>query len=89
MILPFHILIALASVGYTTFLYLKPTKGKLFTSYTLVGLTLTSGTYLVITNPAHLASACVTGLIYTGFTLAGIVSARRKLEVSVVENSEE
>lgn len=74
-----HILIAFTSIGYAGYTFLRPTKLKFYSSYILVAGTLLSGTFLVVSNPSHLASACVTGLIYLGVVAFGLVNAYRKL----------
>jgi len=79
MALVLHILIALGSVGYTTYLFFAPTTAKLQASYALVALTLLSGTYLAVNNPAHILHTCVSGLIYTSAVSVGIAFARKKL----------
>ncbi|MEO7617387.1 MAG: hypothetical protein ABIS59_00945 [Candidatus Saccharibacteria bacterium] len=84
MILILHILIALSSVAHTTYLYMRPSQSKLKVTYTMVGLTLASGTYLTILNPSHLASSCTSGLIYIGVIMVGVVAAQRKLAESYI-----
>lgn len=79
MILLTHIMIALASVIYTTMLLVRPSQTKLFTSYALVAATLASGIYLTVVNPASMLRTCTTGLIYVVIVTAGIAVARRKL----------
>ncbi len=79
MIVVLHVIIALASTVYTTYVYLFPSKSKLNLAYSLVALTIASGTYLVLTKPSQLISACITGLIYLGLVLPTIVSTRSKL----------
>ncbi len=79
MILIFHILIALSSIAYTSYLFFSPSKSKLRISYALVALTLITGTYLVALNPSHIVSACRTGLLYLGVIFFGIFSVQRKL----------
>lgn len=79
MFLIFHIIIALSSIVFTGFVFLKPSKKKLYMSYGWVGATIATGSYLVIMTPSHLASACLTGLVYLGFVLSGIVAAHVKL----------
>lgn len=83
MLLIAHIIIALASLGFTAYTLVTPTANKLNTSYAFVALTLVSGTALVVSAPAHLAQACVSGLIYTGIVLVGIKLARGRLTTSV------
>jgi hypothetical protein len=86
MLLPIHIIIALSSLVVTGVSYVTPSKAKLSGAYTLVALTLATGTALVISMPAHLVSACFSGLIYLAFVSVGIVSARHKLARSVTVN---
>jgi hypothetical protein len=79
MILVTHIIIALSSVAYTTFLLFRPSQAKLYTSYGLVAATLASGVYLTVVNPASMLHTCTTGLIYIVLVTAGITVARKKL----------
>jgi len=64
MILLAHILIALASVGIASLTYFKPTTARLGASYGLILATIASGTVLIVTSPATLLHACVSGLLY-------------------------
>lgn len=80
-ILPIHIGIALASVGFSTFLYFSPTRNKFYVTYGLVALTLITGTILVIASRAQILSACTSGLVYIGFMLMAIYASHRKLAV--------
>lgn len=79
MVLILHIIIALTSVAYTTYLLFRPSDKKLNISYTLVALTILSGTYLVFLHPSIMAHACTSGLLYCAVVLAMIAAARRKL----------
>lgn len=81
-----HVLIALSSMAFTTFLYFSPSKNKLRASYVLVALTLTSGTYLVVSTGTPILRACLTGLIYLGAVSLGIVLAERKLAIRQLPN---
>jgi hypothetical protein len=74
-----HIIIALSSIGYTGLVFLKPSNNKFYIAYSFVAATLATGTYLVIASPAHMVSACITGIIYLAFVTAGLVSAHKKL----------
>lgn len=74
-----HVLIALSSIVYTGYVYLNPTKSRFYTSYILVGITLATGTGLVLAAPSHMMSACMTGIVYLGFITLGLVFAHRKL----------
>lgn len=85
MILVFHILVALTSLAHTGYLFLSPSKSKLNVTYVLVLSTLVSGTYLVLMNSSHLASACLVGLVYLVLVLPVIVFTRNKLARAVSE----
>jgi hypothetical protein len=79
MIILIHVLIALASIGFTTYLYFSPSKGKLYTAYGLIALTIASGTYLIIGAPSHMVESCTMGLTYLALVSVGILAARKKL----------
>jgi hypothetical protein len=79
MLLVTHIIIALSSIVFSSALFIAPSRKKLYTSYGLVGLTIATGTDLVITTHARLVPSCITGLIYLGIVSIGIVAAHFKL----------
>jgi hypothetical protein len=79
MVLLLHIIIALSSVGFTTYLFFAPTRTKLRASYTLIAMTLVSGTYLVVSTKANLIRACATGLVYVAATSIVVAYSRHKL----------
>ena len=81
-ILPIHIIIAFSSVAFTTFAYFAPSRAKLYTSYGLIGLTLISGTDLVVVSRARIISACTSGLIYVGIMTVGLYATQRKLVIN-------
>lgn len=78
MILVFHILAALSSLVYTTYMYVRPSHRSFYVVYGLVAATLSSGAYLVISTHAPIVSSCTTGLIYLGIIATGLVAAHRK-----------
>jgi hypothetical protein len=82
MILVTHILIALSSVIFTTYLLLRPTEVKLYSSYVLVAATIASGVYLTVINPASMLRTCTTGLVYVVIVTAGIAIARKRLAIA-------
>jgi hypothetical protein len=86
MIVILHIIIAIASIGVTTYAYVQPSASKLYTAYGLVTMTLASGMYLVVSNPSHMIQGCTAGLVYLGATSIGIVAARVKLAAVVKDN---
>jgi len=79
MILLLHILIAISSLAYTTYLFFFPSKNGLSVAQYLVVATLVSGTYLVLLNPVTLAHVCLTGLGYLALVGAGMVLVHRRL----------
>ena len=79
MAIVFHIIVALSSVAYTTYLFIAPSRRKFYVNYGLVSLTLASGTYLVVSTHARLVASCVTGLAYMTVITAGLLGARYKL----------
>ncbi len=83
MIVILHVIIALASIGVTTYAYAQPSLLKLRTAYGLVALTLGSGIYLVANAPSHMVEVCTVGLVYLGVVSIGIVAARAKLAVTI------
>jgi hypothetical protein len=50
-----HVIIALLSMAHATYLYKKPTRDRLRTSYVLVAMTMTSGFYFAVSAPKHIA----------------------------------
>ncbi len=79
MLVVFHVLSALISLIASTYLCFYPSRFKLFVSYGLTTMTLSSGTYLAWRSKAQLAQACVSGLVYLGVISILIFLARRKL----------
>lgn len=79
MVLSLHIIIALLSILFSSYMLFRPTKHGLRLSYILITLTLASGTTLVATAPAHMPQACVSGIIYVSVAMLITVAARHKL----------
>ncbi len=78
MLLLIHIIIALTSIGFSTYLFIRPSRPGISLSYYLVGLTVASGSVLVITLHAPMLQSCMTGLVYlaTVFTFLGLANYR-------------
>ncbi len=76
MIILVHVLVAIASVISTSVLFFVPSKRNFMITYSLIGLTFISGTYLIISMPTHLVSDCESGLSYIGVVLFGLIVAR-------------
>lgn len=74
-----HIIIALAGLAMSLVAALLPSQARLRLSAGLVGLTLMSGTYLVISRHAGLTSACVLGVAYLSVCILGLIIGRSRL----------
>ena len=79
MILLLHIIIALSSIGFSTYVIFSPSRSKLWVGYGLTTATIVSGTYLVISTHAQMLQACMTGLAYLGFVSLELAIAHRRL----------
>lgn len=79
MLLISHILIALTSLLTAGLAFFKPTTKRLRISYVLVGLTVASGSVLIVERPAHMVQSCTTGLVYLAVVFAAIIAAHYKL----------
>lgn len=79
MILITHIVVAITSILCTAYAFIFPSVRVLRVSYSLIGLTLASGTYLVLSTGSRLVQACITGLVYISIISVAIIAARSKL----------
>ena len=79
MMLILHIAIAITSLATSGMAALRPSRAFVNTSYMTIAATLGTGTYLVFRHPGHLASACLSGLLFLGLSLAMLAQARRGL----------
>lgn len=77
-----HIVIALSSIGLASLLTVYPSRDKLYACYALVVLTLTSGSYLVLTLHTNLKAVCTTGLLYLSFVAVCIAVAHYRLALA-------
>ena len=77
-----HVLVALCSIVLSTLGAFKPSRRLLAVSYSLIALTLASGTYLVISLHTPMLRACATGLTYLAAALSGVVIAHYRLAAS-------
>lgn len=85
MIVLLHIIIALASVLFSSITFFKASTKKLALSYGLIVATVASGTYLIFTTPGSILKSCLTGLVYVtvvaGITIATHARVRRLADV--------
>jgi hypothetical protein len=89
MLVILHIITALISVAYSTYIFIAPSKTGLRINYALIGLTTLSGTYLIVSKPAHMLETCSVGLLYVGFVTVGVVVARRKLASATISHKDQ
>ncbi len=88
MILFIHILIAFVSIAFTAFSIFAPTQQKLHVSYGFIAATLMSGTLLVVTEPAHLLQACISGLVFLSVNLFVLSLAHYRLGAVKIRSNE-
>lgn len=74
-----HIIVAVSGLLIATLGVASPSRGKLSTTYGLLGATLASGTVLVIVSGSPLVSACLSGIIYSAIVLVLTFIANRRL----------
>ena len=74
-----HVIIAIVSILFSGSVFLFPSRGKFYVSYVFIAGTIVSGTFLIITMPAHMVQSCMTGLIYLGVVSTLTVFAHKKL----------
>ena len=85
MVLIFHILVAVTSVMYTTYVYFFPSATKLTATYVFTGITFATGTLLVFINPESLTHTCIVGIVYLAGMFYGILAVRKKLAKAPLE----
>jgi hypothetical protein len=79
MVILIHVIIALSSIIFTTFVFIKPSETKLKVSYGLIAGTFITGTYLVVSKQAHLLQTCITGLVYLGAMTLAVFAVHYRL----------
>ncbi|MBX4190602.1 hypothetical protein KW794_00780 [Candidatus Saccharibacteria bacterium] len=79
MLLVLHIIVALLGISLTTYAFFSPSAYKIKVSYLMVLLTIASGTVMVIKEHLNILSLCLSGLLYVGFTVSGLIAASHRL----------
>jgi CDP-diglyceride synthetase len=79
MIVLIHILLALSSIILATSSLVISSKKTLLGAYGAIGLTLASGVYLSILNPAKLAQTCLSGITYIALVTVITIFARKRI----------
>lgn len=83
MILIAHIILALSSIFFSTYVLFNPSRARIHGSYSLIASTLTTGVYLTLTHPTHLKQACISGVVYVATMSAIMISVHVKLEKAI------
>jgi hypothetical protein len=78
MIIVLHVIIALASIAFATYLAVVPTATKFKINNALIGGTFVSGTILVLQQNALMLHACSSGLLYLATVILVTVMARQR-----------
>lgn len=89
MVLLLHIIVALASMLLATLLFLAPTSLKFKSTYALTGLTIASGTYIILTQSVSMLHACLSGLVYVALVGVAIVLAHQKSAAVIKQRTDE
>lgn len=82
MLVLLHVISALASIVYSSWLYFYPAAKRFYVSYALAASTLLTGSLLIAAKPTHILQTCLMGLFYLGLVGTAIVAARYKLAAS-------
>lgn len=74
-----HILVAFASIIFTTFAYFALSRRALVGAYVTASATLASGIALVIISPSTMLHVCIAGITYLAVVSLGIMFARGRI----------
>lgn len=80
MIVFLHVVIALLSIGVAGLNFFRPTRRDVRNiNYGLMAVTLGSGMYLVVAQPAHMIEACTSGVTYLAIVTVVTLLAKARL----------
>ena len=85
MVLSLHIIIALTSLFIGAVSTMRPSRQLLAANYACIAATFVSGAVLTVQHPAHLTSACVSGLCYLAAICTLTVVATRKFAHQTIQ----
>lgn len=74
-----HIFFAIASIAAATMTAVKPTDKSFLATYILSAGAVITGVILLLMNPGHFESVCVSGLLYVGSIATLLRVGRRRL----------
>jgi len=75
----FHIIVAVASIIFTSLAYVVLSRRALMGAYVTAGATLTSGIALVVISPSTMLHVCIAGITYLAIVSLGIALARGRI----------
>jgi len=87
MVLVAHLLIALTSLIYSGYVFLRPSPSGIKLSSGLAIATIASGTYLVVSTHSPMLKSCLVGLAYLGVVSVGIVLASIRLSRQKIKSN--
>jgi hypothetical protein len=79
MVILLHVIAALSSIALSGYSVIRPQKSRIRLSYILVGFTLGSGTYLIVSQHARMLQTCISGLVYLAFNFSCLTFAVHRL----------
>ena len=89
MLIFIHIIIALVSTALSTITALRPSQRFITANYSLIGMTVASGTVLIVTQSSNVLKSCLVGLIYIAVVLGlSVVAHRRSKLISATDKNE-
>lgn len=86
MVVFLHVVIALLSIGLAGLNFFRPTRRNLHINYGLMVVTLGTGMYLVVSQPAHMIEACISGVAYLVIVTVATLLAKGRLAQLEYEN---
>lgn len=75
-----HIVVAFASIVFTSLAYFALSRRALLSAYITAGATLASGIALVVINPSTMLHVCLAGITYLAVVSLGIMFARSRIQ---------
>jgi len=79
MLLLLHISVALAGIIASTYSLLSPSRHRIVLAGALVGMTVISGTVIIVQKHLAILPSCESGLLYVGLNFVLLLVAKRRL----------
>jgi hypothetical protein len=81
-----HVIIAVSSIAFASFLFFKPTIKRMYASYGFIVATVASGTLLLVMNPSNMLHTCLSGLFY--LTVVSIITIATHVRIRKLAEEE-